>query len=76
MCGVFPKEGIGPTLKTDGVPCLQVNGEFPLSLVLLPLAGPANGDSTKERASSYKSRRVRAGNVSALFVVYVAKRGL
>ena len=30
MFGVFPKEGIGPTLKTDGVPCLQVNGEFPL----------------------------------------------
>ena len=29
MFGVFPKEGIGPTLKTDGVPCLQVNGEFP-----------------------------------------------
>ena len=35
MCGVFPKEGIGPTLKTDGVPCLQVNGEFPLVLYLL-----------------------------------------
>ena len=30
MCGVFPKEGIGPTLKTDGVPCLQVNGDFAL----------------------------------------------
>ena len=33
MCGVFPKEGIGPTLKTDGVPCLQVNGNFPLVIV-------------------------------------------
>ena len=28
-CG-SPKEGIGPTLKTDGVPCLQVNGDFAL----------------------------------------------
>ena len=34
MCGVFPKEGIGSTLKTDGVPCLQVNGEFPLHVQL------------------------------------------
>ena len=34
MFGVFPKEGIGPTLKTDGVPCLQVNGDFPLFTAL------------------------------------------
>ena len=42
--------------------------------MLLPLAGPANGSSTKERASSCETRKVSAGNVTAFWLLALARQ--